>query len=531
MDITSTIKKVLGRSWIEGQSPWISKWNSYYRGNNKSLYYGVNTGDKNITVSKKSLRMPKKVAEDFSNFILNEKCEIIIPDKAKKVLDTWLEKEDFWSKANTLVEQAMALSIGAIVEGIENLEVDEAGYLTKKGKLKIRYINATKIYPITVKNNKIVECAFASSNTSYTDLELHVLNELGNYVVKMCRVDNRTGTYIPYEDGTEMVEFNTFNDVPLFQIIHPNIVNNLDVNSRLPISVYANCLDSFDCIDEKYDDFDCEFKNGKKRIFVNSKLWKVDTMTGNVVKTFDTNDTVFYALEFEDNSKPLIESTNDELRCQAYIEAINCEMNLISAKLGLGKGFYNFQAVESRGSAMIAKSATEVLSMSAETVRTMKKHEIVVNEALIGFVKAIQFLSNTYVDEACLPPLGAFDEKDIRIVFDDSVFEDKATEQNRDLLNLQSGLMSEVEYRMRWYNEEEKDAQAYVFKNLRYKIINNNLQALTSGAMPPKFFVDICYADKTEQEKNELVQYITEQLEKSSMTSLDFYTENEEVTD
>lgn len=526
MDIIATIKRLSNRRYVEGQSGYISTWQQYYRGDYANLHYKVDTGySDTIKLVKKSLNMPKKVCEDFANYLANEKCQIIVPTNVQANLDAYLDSISFWSKLNALTEQTMALSIGAIVEGVKGLEVDENGILTRKGRLKVRFINATKVYPITIEDGSVVECAFASANTEYTDLELHLLNEQGNYVVKICKIHNNSGTLIPFEDGVEVIEFDTMSDIPLFQIIHPNLTNNIDINSRLPISIFANCLDTFDCIDEKYDDFNIEFKNGKKRIFVNSELWKVDTMTGNVIKSFDTNDTLFYALNFQDNSKPLIESSAEALREQSYINAINTELNLLSAKLGLGKHYYNFTPMGEG-----PKTATEIVSMGSETIRTMKKHELVIKEALIGFVKAIQHLSNNFVEEELLGQLGNFDKKDINVIFDDTAFEDKQTEQTRDMANVTAGLMSEVEYRMRWYGEDEKSAKAYVYNNLRYKLINNNLQALTSGSMTPEIFVDICYGDKDEATKQTIVTYISEQLDKSSVSTLD-WNEEEEFTD
>lgn len=517
MDILATIKRISGRSIVEGQNGLIGEWLKYYRGNYDNLYYKVDVGyGEPIKLTKKTLNMPKKISEDFSNFLLNEDCQIIVPSNVQENLNAYLKREMFWSKTNALLEQAMALSIGAIVEGVKGLEVNENGVLSKKGKLKVRYINATKVYPITIEDGKIIECAFASANTEYTNLELHLLNENGNYVVKMCKIHNKSNAIIPFEDGSEIIEFDTLNNIPLFQLFYPNIVNNLDVNSRLPISVYANCLDNFDAVDEKYDDFNIEFKNGKKRIFVNSELWKVDTMTGNVVKTFDTNDTLFYTLNFQNNEKPLIESSSDPLREQSYINAIETELSLITMKVGLGKNYYTFNATEK------AKTATEVVAMTSETIKTMKKHELVVKEALIGFVKAIQYLSNNFVEDELLGQLGEFPEKDIDVIFDDSVFEDKNTEQTRDLTNVNAGLMSEVEYRMRWFGEDEKSAKKYVYDNLRFKLINNNLPALNGGAMTPEDFVEICYGDKTDEEKQVIVQYILEKQNQSSISALDF---------
>ena len=47
---------------------------------------------------------------------------------------------------------------------------------------------------------------------------------------------------------------------------------------------------------------------------------------------------------------------------------------------------------------------------------------------------------------------------EITIKFDDSIIEDEATERTQDLVDVNAGIMSKVEYRMKWYNEDEKTA-------------------------------------------------------------------------
>lgn len=509
MDLLSTIKRIANRNKIEGQSEYLNEWLKYYQGTQSALNYRVYNGTRYKRKKRKTLKIQKKISEDFANFILNEKCEIIIPEEPQKLLNAFLDKEKFWSKANENYEVAMALSLGAWVEGIDNLIVNEEGEMVGKGQIKVRYINAPKIYPITINDKKIVECAFASYNTNYTNLELHLIDEeTGNYIVRTCKIDNSGNTI------GEIQDFDTLSNIPLFQLLYPNIANNLNINSNLPISIFANVLDIIDCLDEKYDDYNTEFMNGKRRIFVNSELWRVDTEDGQVIKTFDENDTLFYALNFQDNSKPLIESSAEALREQAYINAINSELTLISMGVGFGKSYYNFAG----GAGRPLQTATAVMAMSADTIRVIKKHEEIVRTALIDFVKAIQHLSNTFTDE----PLGQFDESEISVLFDDSIFEDKETEQTRDRTNVTAGLMSEVEYRMRWFGESEEDARKYVYNNLRYKLINNNLQALVGGALPVAEFVNICYGDKTEQDKQQIITYITEKLQSQSTTYPNF---------
>ena len=524
MDIISVIRRISERENVEGQSEFLSTWLSYYEGTQKALHYKIYNGTNYKRRKRKSLNLPKKLGEDFANFILNEKCEIVVPEKSQELLNDFLNKEHFWSKANANYEQAMALSLGAWVEGIEGLTVNDKGEMVGKGKLKVRYINATKIFPITIEDGKIIECAFASENTNYTNLELHLLEpNTKTYIVRTCKLDKSGGVIIDptIENNTGIQDFYSGSITPLFQLVYPNITNNLNINSSLPVSVYANELDKIDCLDEKYDDFNTEFMNGKRRIFVNSELWKVETESGTVVKSFDENDTLFYQLNFQDNTKPMIESSAEALREQSYINAINSELTLISMGVGFGKAFYNFEG----GSSRPLQTATAVVAMNSDTIRTIKKHEEVVRTALIDFVKAIRYLSNTFTNE----PLGDFKDEDISVLFDDTIFEDRETEQTRDRTNVASGLMSEIEYRMRWFGENEDDAKKYVYNNLRYKLINNNLQALTSGAMTPIEFVEICYGDKDEMKKQEIAMYIEEHLTISDVSSFEDLEQDEET--
>lgn len=512
--IINAIEKLANRKNVAGQSPYLKRWQHFYAGNYNELDYWVTsgTGDK-LNLKKKTLNFPKKICEDFANFCLNEKTELVVGgDVSQKALDLLLDREDFWSRANSNYEQAMGLSIGAWVEGIEGLTINDKGEMIGKGKLNIRFVNATKVFPITIKDGKIIECAFATENTNETSVEMHLLEE-GKYVVKIFNLDKQTLT-----QQNEALIFNTQSDVPLFQLVYPNLTNNLDVDSHLPISVYANQLDKFIALDEKYDDFDIEFKNGKRRIFVNSELWKVDAESGEVVKTFDKNETLFHVLNFQDNTKPLIESSAEALREQSYINAINTELNLISMGVGLGTDLYNFSGAAGRP----LQTATAVLAKNSEAIRTVKKHEKVVRQALIDFVKAVRYLSNTFTDE----PIGQFEDSSINVIFDDTFFEDKDSEQTRDRNNLIAGLMSVVEYRMRWFGEDEKQAKKYVYENLRFKLINDNLQGLTSGAMPTNVFVDICYGDKNEQEKQDIISAIEENKARNTVTDFNAF-ENE----
>jgi len=51
---------------------------------------------------------------------------------------------------------------------------------------------------------------------------------------------------------------------------------------------------------------------------------------------------------------------------------------------------------------------------------------------------------------------------EVTINFNDSILNDEETERNRDLQEVGVGLMSAVEYRMKWYGESKEEAQENV---------------------------------------------------------------------
>ena len=87
-------------------------------------------------------------------------------------------------------------------------------------------------------------------------------------------IENR---YIDAESGKELEppetvlpKIETGYDRPLFQIIMPNICNNVDLDSPLGISVFANAISQLKGCDLVYDSYMNEFVLGRKRILVPS---------------------------------------------------------------------------------------------------------------------------------------------------------------------------------------------------------------------------------------------------------------------
>ena len=510
MDVQGRINSYVGElnRNCEPQSKYLNLWEMWYNGYDPDFHkYAIYQNGIEHVFYKKQMNFAKKACEDLANLLANEKCDIIVPKEQKEKLDNILNTNNFWYLFNRYTEMAAALSMSALAISVTGIPIDSAGNMTsKKGIIKISGINAKNIYPITIENGEITECAFYIKSTNYTDVIYHLKNEQGLYEIHTERQYSRNEKVIK----AEISIFQANTSTPWYMIIQLNLANNLDIDSDLPISLFANTIDTLKSLDNKYDAFDTEYTLAKKRIFVDAVLTQTNVgIDGKVqmVRTFDPNDIVFYNLPRSDSGETLIKTSNEEIRFQAYIEGINEELNIASIKMGFGKNHYSL-GMGGAGEGRVM-TATAVVSMQSQLFTTIKKHEIVLEKALRGFVKTLLQVATMYTADE-FPDIA---DNDINIKFDDSVFEDKETEMARDRTNVAAGLMSVVEFRQKWYAQSEDDAIKFVSENLKYSIIDHYLPGLAQGGITPQKYVEIVFPEANEVEQKEMVDYIKSYLD------------------
>ena len=132
------------------------------------------------------------------------------------------------------------------------------------------------------------------------------------------------------------------------------------------------------------------------------------------------------------------------IRAEAHNRAINDGLNILSSKCGFGTERYRFE----KGS---VATATQVISENSDLYRTLKKHEIPLDESLRELVRIICRLGAVLGE-------GTKEDAEITIDFDDSIIEDKATERQQDRQDVSMGVMGLAEYRAKWYGETEEEA-------------------------------------------------------------------------
>lgn len=440
MNAITQYLKTLGYSGVsDSYYSYIDTMLSWYRGKVASFHrYRQYNGKKRINRERASLGMAKTVCEDWAALALNEKVDIIIDDeRTQEAVSDVLDKNNFRVRGNQLVELTFALGTGAFVEFWDGDEV------------RIDYISAPMIYPLMWENGKITECAFGSERVDgqerYVYLNAHVRDERGQYVIQnaMFRRDGDALTPVDLPDGVE-AEVHTGSDIPLFQIIKPNIINNEDLTCPMGISVYANAIDTLMGIDLVYDSYLNEFRLGKKRVVVPlSMARRMLEDDGVSAPVFDDNDVEFFALDLGGDAEPKLTEINMELRAEAHETGLQRQLNLLSFKCGLGNDRYAFEAGA-------AKTATEVVSEKSELYQNLKKHELVLEDALVDMVRAIAHLSGLSTDFA------------VSVRFDDSVIEDTAQEKATFISEINAGIRQAWEYRVKFLGEDEETARANV---------------------------------------------------------------------
>lgn len=427
MNITEYLSKQ-GHNTVDSSFySYIDQWLEWYKGKVEKFHkYNVYNGIQMVGKERYSLGMAKRVSEDWANLLMNEKVSITCNQLMN--LEAVFEYNNFNVRANQLIELTYALGTGAFVE-----------YLGANGEIIIDYIRADMIYPLAWENGDIIECAFGSyrkiDGEECIYIQMHVL-ENGLYTIKNRLVKEESGLEVEMEGVAP--EVYTGSENPLFQIITPNIVNNVDLDCPMGISVYANAIDQLKGCDLIYDSYCNEFDLGKKRIMVPASMAKVQmTSDGTMKPMFDSNDTTFYAMP--DDSLDGLKEIDMNIRAEDHEKGIQRALNLLSSKCGLGNDRYSFE----KGT---AKTATEVISEKSDLYQNLKKNEIPLQTALIKMVKGIAYLSGK-------------GEVEVTVDFDDSIIEDGNAIVNRNTQLVASELRSKLKAIMEIDKVDEEGAQ------------------------------------------------------------------------
>ena len=424
---------------------WRSWWEGYVKEVHSYRELGVNGATRERKLYK--LGMAKRITEDWASLLLNEKTQITVDDKNS---ESWLKDEvlvynNFWAEGNELLEKAFAFGTGAFVARAEGARISESGAVIADAECKagIEYIDALSIIPLSVEKSKITEAAFVSEFTkrgkNMVYLETHTKDEKGNYQIEneyFC-IDGMKMKKAELPEGVAPIIY-TGSPLPWFAFVYPNITCNIRECNGLGMSIYANALDNLESIDIAFHNFVKDFKLGGKKVFYNRDMLQTDK-EGKTITPDDVVQQLFQqvgdGMDFD--AKQMVQEFNPSLRVQENKDGVQCQLDYLSFKCGMGTKRYQFTQSG-------VKTATEYSGERQELVQHAQRHVIVLSAALKTLFAALLYIGKTFCN-ANVNPEAAIENE---------------TAKASDRQDVQNGLMLPWEYRVKYYGETEEDAKA-----------------------------------------------------------------------
>ena len=431
----------------------IEEWESMYKGEASWIHDDIH-----------SLGLPSMIASEKARMATLEMQIKITGDNERATFIKEQFEKKFLPKIRENLEYGIALG-GFIVKPYVTTGAN--GYV-----LEFSFVNAEHFYPLAFSPaGKIIEAVFVdrilTKDVIYSKVEHHKLIDnnqiqVSNFAYKKSSdlagtynySDTELGTQIPLSDVAEWATLAptvTLNgiDTLLFAYFKMPQANHIDLESPLGVSGFSRAEDLIKDADEQYSNLLWEFDGGQLAV-------DVDRTAFNVFK--DKNGTDRYELpkyqnrlfrrnmdlgSGEDGS--FYQIFSPQLRDSSILNGLNSILMHIEDVCDLSRGTISMVSYTE------ARTATELKILKQ---RSYAANRDIQKELERVMVKTFEIMDK-YCDLYQIVPAGKFD---VAYAWDDSIIVDKDQERQVDLLDVQGGLMSKVEYRMKWFGETEDQA-------------------------------------------------------------------------
>ncbi|MBR4486408.1 hypothetical protein IKS57_03500, partial [bacterium] len=381
----------------------IDTWNTYYKNDADLHKYVDNYGKTRYSYS---LGMAKRLSEDWASIGFTEKDEISVDnDKNKDFIKNFINKVKLRNEIPEMIETATWSGTCGVIIRLKNIKVVNGNIEpTKDTSYDLIKVNGKNILPLKIEHGKIIDVAFVSgikkNDRKLIYIELHRLTNNG-YVINNIYLDAKSGKEVKYEEV--IPEMYTETDTPLFSILRTPIINTIDNNLGLGMSMYGNAIDQIKACDITYNNFVKDFELGGKKLIYNKKLIRYGTR--KIQKEDGTYITEEYPIYPDDISKQqfmevgdslskdeLIHEYNPDLRPEQNKTGIQFALDTLSFMAGLGTKYYEF----SGGSVV---TATQYAGDRQDLMKNAKKYRDNINEFISNILKASLLLGRLVLKE------------------------------------------------------------------------------------------------------------------------------------
>lgn len=449
----------------------IFPWKFLYRGFYKPwhLIESPTIAEPNRKRNLAYINMSAALCSEIAGMVWTDQCDVYVSlngfegeeDPLCDFVNKVLEDNNFHTKMIESIEQAAALGGHAIKAWHEVKKDREGNEVPDTDTIRLGYAMADQFVPTAWNNSGIHDAIFVTRTAKggyyYTLLEWHfwdgltykIRNELYRAEMKKEGVggdQDILGFRYPlaalYPQLDEETEIET--EYSLFTYFRTPKANNIDDNSPLGISMYANAMDTLHAIDICFDSFVREFRLGKKRIIVPARMIRkvVDPETGKMQRYFDASDETYEALSTDDPDTLKIQDNSISLRVDEHVAGMNALLNLLCLQVGLSFGTFTFDI---HGG---LKTATEVVSENSKTYKTIKNFQNQIIPAIKNIINAIIEVAAMYDMTYNGMPIRTMRDAgyEIKVTMDDGVTQDRQTNINEGITLVGAGLMSKYKF-------------------------------------------------------------------------------------
>nr|DAF34558.1 MAG TPA: portal protein [Caudoviricetes sp.] len=359
------------------------------------------------------------------------------------------------SVSNERLDKIYQKNIASLNENLQEGLALGSFVLKPLGGTATEFVSADKIIPISFGDDgKPNDIAFLTVKKVgdadyFTRIERHYFVN-GNLTIENKCFHSQTENDIGLPCSLEAVEeWESIEPGPItypgmnrmdFGFYRNPIKNKID-GSACGVSIFDSATDMIKKADIQGARLDWEYESGERAIHVDNRALKQDKSTGRFGMS-KLNKRLYRGMNLEaGKDQELLKEYSPEMRDESFKRGLEEYKREIEFSVGLAYGdLSNAQEV--------AKTATEIKASKNRKYNRVTAIQNNLYDCLEDFVAGLAFYNsmlNSGYEFSCK--------------FNDSILTDEETERQQDRQDVSMGVMSHLEYRMKWYNEDEETAK------------------------------------------------------------------------
>ena len=343
----------------------------------------------NVEYELSRMNFAKRCCADDANL-----CEIISvsPEKesaSQEFIDKLLSENRFDVRYREQLERTSATgTVGAYIylKNAEYLKSSDATVSVRGGEIKINYVDADCIIPLTVENKLVTECAFSATNTvkgkKKTTLVIFTL-ENGRYKAETVIFDEK-GLKVDAESSEIQL-----GDVKPFSVMMNAEVNNIDNMDGYGLPKIYNNIPFFKALDLCYNVLFSDLSKADKIVLINELLCEIRDKDGKPTLTPQQKEIFVMLGERLPDEKSLVQEYNPEIRVEQITKTFELVLSLISMAFGYGSKKYTFENGQ-------IKTATEYIGTKQDSMQELNKQRKQASDYIEDIIHAAIWFSNQF---------------------------------------------------------------------------------------------------------------------------------------